>query len=248
MNAYIRIENLTYSYPDGSLALDGIDLSISKKERISIIGPNGAGKSTLILHLNGILRGKGSITIDGLEMDDRNIRQIRRKVGVIFQDPNDQLFCPTVHDDVAFGPLHFGLSAGEIDSIVDDSLREVTMLNAKPRPSHHLSLGEKRRVSIATVLACRPDVLIFDEPAAMLDPKRRRWLIGFMNTCDKTIITATHDLELALLCSDRTILMQRGRIVADGPTRQILSNERLLAENDLEPAFSSLTAAAPLIK
>lgn len=224
----ISIENLSYSYPDGQRALHNISLNIGKGERVAILGSNGAGKSTLLLHLNGILKGSGKIVIDGTLLDNKTISLIRRKVGLIFQDPNDQLFCPTVKEDVAFGPLHFGLKEEEIDEVVAHALDQVDMRHAQNRAAHHLSLGEKKRVSIATVLACSPEILIFDEPAAMLDPKRKRELISFINKSDKTILIATHDPEFARNTSTRCLLMHEGKIVADEPSQEILQNQELL--------------------
>ena len=230
---HIIVENLNYSYPDGQEALSGISLNIAKGERVAVVGPNGAGKSTLLLHLNGILRGQGKVYIDGMEIKDENLNLIRRKVGIIFQDPNDQLFCPTVQDDVAFGPEHFGLSHDEIDRLVDKSLSNVDMKHAAHRAAHHLSLGEKRRVSIAAVLACEPEILIFDEPAAMLDPKRRREMASFIRKSEKTIMIATHDPEFALETTNRCIIMNGGKIVADGKSSEILNDPNLLCRHGL---------------
>lgn len=230
---HIRIENLSYSYPDGQKALSQISLNILKGERVAILGPNGAGKSTLLLHLNGILKGSGEIVVDGIELTNKTISSIRRKVGIIFQDPNDQLFCPTVREDVEFGPLHFGLKKDEIDELVFHSLEQVAMQHTQNRISHHLSLGERKRVSIAAVLACSPDILIFDEPVAMLDPKRKRELISFIKQSDKTIIIATHDPVLALNTCNRCVLMNEGKIVYDGPAEDVLQNQELLLKHGL---------------
>lgn len=235
MKTHVLLKNLSFSYPDGSPALRDINLSIRDGEKVALIGPNGAGKSTLLLHLNGILRGSGTVEIDGTTLSDETVREIRRKVGMIFQDPNDQLFCPTVADDVAYGPMHFGLPGEDLHEIVHDALKEVGMEHLARRAAHHLSLGERRRVTIAAVLACRPDILAMDEPAATLDPKRRRWLIDFINESSKTAIIATHDLDLALRTCGRVVLMNEGKIAADGEIRAILADAGLLTANDLEP-------------
>jgi len=229
----IIIENLSYTYPDGQIALSDVSLSISKGERIAFVGANGAGKSTLLLHLNGILRGPGKILVDGVQLSEKTLPSIRRKVGIIFQDPNDQLFCPTVESDVAFGPEHFGFEHEKIHAIVDESLDKVDMKRAAHRAAHHLSLGERRRVSIAAVLACEPDILVFDEPAAMLDPKRRREMASFIRETDKTVLIATHDPEFALNTTTRCILMDGGKIVADGPSKEIMGNCELLSKHGL---------------
>ena len=233
MTAMVDIQHLSFAYPDGRLALMGVSLAVNEGERVALIGPNGAGKSTLLLHLNGILRGEGRIVIDGLELAKATLPEIRRRVGLIFQDPNDQLFCPTVGDDVAFGPLHFGWPREKIDRVVCDALAAVGMEAAWHRPAHHLSVGERRRVTMAAVLACDPKVLALDEPAAMLDPKRRRWLVDFLCASHHTVLLATHDLDVARATCARTILMHGGRIVADGATETILADAALLASHDL---------------
>lgn len=235
MTGHIRIHNLSFAYPDGTRALEDISLEIARNERIAIVGPNGAGKSTLLMHLNGILRGNGIIEVSGTRLGDDTVRLVRRKVGIVFQDPNDQLFCPTVEEDVAFGPLHFDENRGAIHAIVSQALSRVEMEEAAGRLTHHLSLGERRRVSIAAVMACNPEIVAFDEPSASLDPRRRRELIDILRAADKTVLVATHDLAFALAVCPRCIMMDRGRIVADGETRMILGDHALLARHDLEP-------------
>lgn len=230
---HIIVENLSFKYSDGHTALSDISISIPNGEHISVVGPNGAGKSTLLLHLNGIFKGRGKIIIDGLELSDKTLPDIRRKVGLIFQDPNDQLFCPTVYDDVAFGPLHFNSNSKDIDAIVKKALEQVSMHHAQKRSAHHLSLGERKRVSIAAVLACSPEILVFDEPSSMLDPLCRRELAGFIKQTEKTVIVATHDPAFALATTTRCILLNKGKIVSDGPTDKILGNEELLLKNGL---------------
>jgi len=232
----VSINNLNFMYHDGHVALDNISLDVERGQRLAIIGPNGAGKSTLLLHLNGILQGDGKIDIDGLKISKKTIGEVRKKVGLVFQDPNDQLFCPTVRDDVGYGPLYFDMSKDERESLTKQSLESVEMLDCIDRPSHHLSMGEKRRVSLAAVLACKPEILAMDEPAASLDPKRKKWLVDFIKKNDRTIIIATHDLRLAYNTCDRCVLMNKGKIVADGNISDILSDSQLLLSNDLEPA------------
>ena len=233
MTAIIEIRSLSFSYPDGRRALSEVSLSVGEGERVALIGPNGAGKSTLLLHMNGILRGEGEVKVDGIRLSKETLPEIRRRVGLVFQDPNDQLFCPTVADDVAFGPMHFGLAREELEGIVADSLSAVGMGDAAGRPAHHLSVGERRRVTLAAVLACDPKVLALDEPAAMLDPKRRRWLTEFLAGQGRTVVLATHDLDFALATCPRTVLMHGGRVVADGETRAILADRPLLSSHDL---------------
>lgn len=218
----IEIENLTYTYPDGTRALDAVKLRVNKKERLAVIGSNGAGKSTLLLQLNGILRGTGEIRIQGLDMTDRNLPEIRRMVGLVFQDPEDQLFMPTVREDVAFGPANMGLSKIDVARAVERALAVVGMSNYESRSAHHLSLGERKKISIATVLAMHPQLLVFDEPTSNLDPKSRRELIKLMNALEATKIIATHDLDLVDQTCDRVIWMDKGRIIRDGDREDVL--------------------------
>lgn len=235
MNDYLKIEELSFSYPDGLKAIDAVSISVAQGDRLALVGPNGAGKTTLLLHLNGVLRGEGYIKVGKDEMSDQNLMTIRKRVGLIFQDPNDQLFCPTVEEDVAFGPLHFDRPPDEISQIVIRSLESVDMTETLKRLTHHLSLGERKRISIACVLACDPEILAFDEPSASLDPKHRRALIEFIQKTDKTVLIATHDLDLALKTCNRCIIMNKGRVVADGNIKEIFGNSDLLRQNDLEP-------------
>lgn len=230
---HIEINNLTYRYHDGRVALNDVSLKIDKGERVALIGPNGAGKSTLLLQLNGILRGEGEVMIDDKVLCDENLKEIRRTVGLIFQDPNDQLFCPTVRDDVSYGPRYLNYTKSEIEDITRTALMKVGMEHAIDRPSHHLSQGEKRRITIAAVLACDPEILALDEPAATLDPKRKEWLVNFIGESKHTILLATHDMQFARHTCKRAILMNKGKIVADGDIESILSDKQLLAENDL---------------
>jgi cobalt/nickel transport system ATP-binding protein len=235
----VRLTRLSYSYPDGTKALDGIDLDVASGERIAIVGPSGAGKSTLLLHLNGVLTGIGSLRIMGLNLEQANLQQIRKHVGLLFQDPNDQLFCPTVYEDVAFGPLNLSVPAGEIPLRVEKALLDSGLdRSIRSRSSHHLSLGERRRVSLATVLAMEPAILGMDEPTSNLDPRNRRHLIEVVSSLNATLIIATHDLELVLDVCSRTVLMDRGKIWADGETRSMLANAQLMEAHGLEVPLS----------
>ena len=234
MKKIIEIKGLTYTYPDGRKALSGIDLEVVEGESLGIIGPNGAGKSTLLLHLNGILRGEGEIRICGLPLKRENLRMIRQKVGLVFQDPDHQLFMPTVFDDVAFGPLNMGLSEPQVREVVRRALKAVDMLEAESRSSHHLSFGQRRRVSLATVLSMNPVILALDEPSSNLDPGQRRNLINFLKSQNSTKLIATHDLELVLELCSRVVLVNSGKIVAEGETSEILGNKPLLEEHSLE--------------
>jgi cobalt/nickel transport system ATP-binding protein len=233
-NRVIEITKLNYSYPDGTRALHDISFEVNEGESLGIIGPNGAGKSTLLLHLNGILMNKGSIRVFGTEVKEENLRTIRSRVGLIFQDPDNQLFMPTVFEDVAFGPLNMGLGKDEVKANVKKALDLVDMTGAIHRLSHHLSFGEKKRVSIATVLAMDAEILVLDEPTSNLDPRHRRKLIEFLDRLEVTKIIATHDLDMVLEACQRVILIDQGQIVAEGKTRDILSNEDLLELHGLE--------------
>lgn len=231
----LRVEHVTFSYPDGTSVLRGLDLSIDRGERVAILGPNGAGKTTLLLQLIRILSpDSGSITVDGIELTDDSAREVRRRIGLVFQDPDDQLFMPTVREDVAFGPANFGASGEELESIVDRALSMVGMLAAKPRAPHHLSGGERRRVALATVLAMDPAVLVLDEPSSNLDPAGRRELAQVLDGLDTTLIMVTHDLPYALELCERSVIIDEGRVVADGPTEEILADPGLLSAHRLE--------------
>jgi cobalt transport protein ATP-binding subunit len=228
MPRLIQIEKLTYSYPDGKTALQNIDLLVEAGEKIALVGPNGAGKSTLMLHLNGILTGEGRICINGLELNKQTLGQIRARVGVVFQNPDDQLFSPTVYEDVAFGLIYQGWDPSATATKVEQALAAVHMQGYEQRNPFHLSGGEKKRIAIATVLSMQPDVLVFDEPTAGLDPRARRELIDLLQELPQTMLIATHDLALAEVLTPRTVILNQGRIVADGPTTAILGDEGLL--------------------
>jgi cobalt/nickel transport system ATP-binding protein len=219
----IRARDLRHTYPNGVVALDGVTLDVQTGERVAILGPNGAGKTTLMLHLNGLLKGDVAVT-DGTPL--------RRAVGLVFQDPDDQLFMPTVREDVAFGPLNLKLA--DVERRVADALHAVRMDEHSGRAPHQLSLGQKRRVAIATVLAMDPRVLVLDEPSANLDPRTRRELMELLAELDRTLLIVTHDLPLAGRLCERAVILSAGRIVADGPCLELLADTELLAAHDLE--------------
>jgi cobalt/nickel transport system ATP-binding protein len=230
----IEIENLSFSYPDGNRALRDISLSIAPCEKVALVGPNGAGKSTLILHLNGILSGEGTVRSASLEINKENLGFIRSRVGLVFQSPEDQLFSPTVFEDVAFGPLYQGLPEEQVILLVEQALSTVGMSAYADRISHHLSLGEKKRIAIATVLSMNPEILVLDEPTSGLDPRARRALINLLKELDITMLVSTHDMLFVKESFPRVVVMDSGRIVADGPTEALLSDEALLGAHGLE--------------
>ena len=236
MHHSIELEHLSYTYPDGTTALKDVSLSIEPGEKVALVGPNGAGKSTLILHLNGILSGEGSVRVCSLEVNKENLGRVRSCVGLVFQSPEDQLFSPTVLDDVAFGPLYQGLPPEEIHQRVDEALEAVHMSAYKQRVSHHLSMGEKKRIAIATVLAMRPEVLVLDEPTGGLDPRSRRTLIHLLQELPLTMLASTHDMRMVSEVFPRMIVLDEGRVVADGPTHDLMNNIPLLEAHGLEKA------------
>ncbi len=266
--AAIHVSGLGYRYPDGKEALRGVDLTLCAGESVAVVGPNGAGKSTLLLHLNGLLPGKArgslghahvleavlpdgrlgrtaSVWIDGLEVNDRNAPEVRRRVGLVFQDPDDQLFCNTVIEDVAFGPLNQGLGAAESRQIALECLARVDLAAEADRQPHHLSFGERKRACLAGVLACRPSVLVLDEPTANLDPRGRRRFIELVRGLECTKLIATHDLEMALELCLRTVLLDGGRVVADGPSRMVLGDCGLMEAHGLEQPLSLRLSPRP---
>jgi len=231
----LETKGLCFAYPDGHQALFGCDLRIERGERVALLGPNGAGKTTLILHLNGVLTpGAGSVSVDGLEVRKEHLKQIRSHVGIVFQDPDDQLFMPSVYADVAFGPRNLGMTPADTDARVKAALSAVGMEEFAERPPHHLSFGQRRRVAVATVLAMGPRILILDEPTSNLDPAGRRELAEILRGLDVTMLIVTHDLPYALELCPRSVLMNGGVMVADGPTSEILSDRELMAANRLE--------------
>jgi cobalt/nickel transport system ATP-binding protein len=238
----LLVRNLHFSYPDGRIALRGVSLQIDRCEKVALVGPNGAGKSTLMLHLNGILDGDGHIQVAGLPVIKPNLPVIRAKVGLVFQNPDDQLFSPTVFEDVAFGPLHMGLPEVEVRTRVTEALKQVAMLDYTDRLSHHLSVGEKKRVAIATVLSMEPEILILDEPSAGLDPRARRSLINFLRELPLTMLVSTHDMLMVRELFPRMIIMDEGRIVADGSTEVLMEDEALLEAHGLERPGATLSS------
>jgi cobalt/nickel transport system ATP-binding protein len=231
----IEVQDLCFAYPDGHVALADVSLTVLEGEKVALVGPNGAGKSTLMLQLNGILHpSSGSVRVQGLEVRDGNLPRVRASVGLVFQDPDDQLFSPTVFDDVAFGPIYQRLPPAQVNGRVQQALEAVQMGHMARRVSHHLSTGEKKRIAIATVLAMSPAVLVLDEPSAGLDPRARRGLIRLLRQLPQAMLVATHDLRLVAELLPRTVVMDEGVIVADGPTAQIMADEALLAAHGLE--------------
>jgi len=230
----LQVRDLHFRYPDGHVALRGVSLEVRSGEKVALVGPNGAGKSTLMLHLNGILRGEGQVTVCGLPVEKPNLPRIRALVGMVFQNPDDQLFSPTVFEDVAFGPLHMGLPEAEVRRRVAEALAQVGMEDYADRLSHHLSMGEKKRAAIATVLSMQPEILVLDEPSAGLDPRARRRLIRLLNELPQSMLVSTHDMRLAAECFPRMVVMDEGRVVADGPTAELLTDVALLEAHGLE--------------
>lgn len=231
----LEVTDLSYTYPDGHQALSGVSLALRPGEKVALVGPNGAGKSTLLAHLNGILETQtGQIHVSGLALSRKTAGKVRARVGLVFQAPDDQLFSPTVFDDVAFGPIYQGLSPADVRARVDEALRMVHMEAYVKRVSHHLSVGEKKRIAIATVLSMRPELLVLDEPTAGLDPRARRSLIELLRELPQTMIVASHDLPMVKELLPRTLIMDAGVIAADGPTSAILADAALLAAHGLE--------------
>lgn len=252
MTPALQVHSLRYAYPDGSVALDGVDLTIDSGERVALLGPNGAGKTTLVLHLNGILNGGGGgVRVGGLAVDptDRTgLTEIRRRVGIVFQDPDDQLFMPSVAEDVAFGPANLGLRGAELRDRVDEALAAVGMVEHRDKTPHHLSFGQRRRVAVATVLAMRPQILVLDEPSSNLDPASRRELSQILRRLPVTLLMVTHDLPYALELCTRSVILDAGRLAADGATVDLLVDGGLLARHRLKLpyGFDPKLAAAQL--
>jgi cobalt/nickel transport system ATP-binding protein len=242
----LDVENLAFAYPDGTQALFGVDMRIGQGERVALLGPNGAGKTTLVLHLNGVHATQaGSIRVGGLPVVKEHFKEIRRRVGIVFQDPDDQLFMPTVHDDVAFGPANLGMRGDDLEERVTRALAAVGMEEFADRPPHHLSFGQRRRVAVATVLVMEPEILVLDEPSSNLDPAGRRELADILRSLDITMLMVSHDLPYALELCPRALVLNGGRIVADGTTRDILSDETLMASNRLELPFGFYPGGLP---
>jgi cobalt/nickel transport system ATP-binding protein len=244
----LEVRGLAYAYPDGTQALYGVDFTVGRGERVALLGPNGAGKTTLVLHLNGLLHGGlGAVRVGGLAVDatDRKVlREIRRRVGIVFQDPDDQLFMPTVREDVAFGPANLGVRGAELNRRVELALTRVGMLEVADRPPQHLSFGQRRRVAVATVLAMEPEILVLDEPSSNLDPASRRELAEVLLSLDVTVLMVTHDLPYAAELCPRALIMSGGVVAADGPTLDILGDDELLRAHRLELPFGFNPASA----
>jgi cobalt/nickel transport system ATP-binding protein len=230
----LQVDRLSFAYPDGHVALRDVSLRLGAGEKVALVGPNGAGKSTLLLHLNGILTGQGKVTVAGLELTKANLPRIRASVGLVFQNPEDQLFSPTVLDDVAYGPLHMGLPEADVRSRSLRALDQVGMAGYAERLSYHLSVGEKKRVAVATVLSMDPELLAFDEPTAGLDPRARRTLIRLLDDLPHTMLVSTHDMRMVETLFARTVVMDGGQVVFDGPTDELLADELLLERHGLE--------------
>jgi cobalt/nickel transport system ATP-binding protein len=234
MHHSIEVERLNFSYPDGHQALNDVSLMIQPGEKVALVGPNGAGKSTLLLHLNGILSGTGKVRVCGLEVNKETVGRVRAMVGMVFQSPDDQLFSPRVFDDVAYGPIYLGLSPDVVKERVEQSLAAVAMSGYAQRVSHHLSMGEKKRIAIATVLSMEPEVLILDEPTGGLDPGARRSFINLLHELPLTMLVSSHDMSFVEELFPRMVILDKGRLVADGLTNQLMLDGDLLAAHGLE--------------
>jgi cobalt/nickel transport system ATP-binding protein len=242
----VDVRGVSYAYPGGSPALRGLDLHVHSGERVALLGPNGAGKTTLVLHLNGILTpSSGSVTISGLTVSRHTLPEIRRRVGIVFQDPDDQLFMPTVRDDVAFGPANLGLRGSDLASRVQEAMTAVDVQALADRPPHHLSFGQRRRVAIATVLAMRPEILVLDEPSSNLDPASRRELADILESLDVTVLMVTHDLPYAAQLCERSVILSQGRVVADGATATLLGDAELMNAHRLELPYGFAVPPGP---
>jgi cobalt/nickel transport system ATP-binding protein len=236
----IKVENVSYAYPNGFIALKKVELEITRGEKLAILGPNGAGKSTLLMLLNGLYKPcEGKVTVFGTSTNDENIEKVRRDVGLVFQDPDDQLFSPTLWEDVSYGPRNMRLSEDEVKKRSNEALRAVGLEGYEEKPPHHLSAGEKKKATIATVLAMRPKILALDEPTANLDPKSRHELIHLLHelhdTQQATLVIATHDVNLIPEIAERVCILNGGRVTSDNSARTVFSDQEILAEANLEP-------------
>jgi cobalt/nickel transport system ATP-binding protein len=238
-----ELTGVSHRYPDGTLALDGIDLTVSEGETVALLGPNGAGKSTLLLHLNGVLRPvEGRVRVEGVEIAEDTVRQVRARVGMVFQDPDDQLFMTTLYDDVAFGPLNMGLARDEVDERVHRALHAVGLAEAASRPAQHLSFGQRKRAALATVLSMEPPVLVLDEPTSNLDPRARREMASLLRSLPATKVLATHDMGLAAALCARGVIVDAGRIAADRDMRTLMADAALLEDHGLEGPTATIGA------
>jgi cobalt/nickel transport system ATP-binding protein len=235
LHPILEFSGTRYSYPDGTEALLGVDLQVMPGERIALLGPNGAGKSTLMLHANGVLRASsGDVSFDGVPISDSTVRTVRARVGLVFQDPDDQLFMTTVYDDVAFGPHNLGLGRAAAEERVHEALHAVELADVASKAGQHLSFGQKKRVALATVLSMRPDLLVLDEPTSNLDPRARRHMIELLGGLSATMLVATHDMDLAWALCNRAVVLDEGRVAASGTREQVLTDEALLSRHGLE--------------
>ncbi|MHC5060338.1 MAG: energy-coupling factor ABC transporter ATP-binding protein [Planctomycetota bacterium] len=236
----VEIENFSYNYPDGTNALADINLSIAAGEKVAIIGPNGAGKSTLLLAMSAFVKGTGSVFIDGIEAKSENTKKIRSVLGLVMQNPDEQLFMPTLFDDVAFGPMNMGLDEGEVKKRTADALKTVGLEGKGKKAPHHLSGGQKRSAAIATILSMEPKIITMDEPEASLDPRTRNNLTDLLGSLSQTLIIATCNMDFAAGLCERAVLIDAGRVIADGDARKIMSDADLMQTHGLEvpAAFS----------
>lgn len=242
----IEVKDLSFAHPDGTEALDGVSLHVHEGERVALLGPNGAGKTSLVLHLNGIHRTQqGTVTVGGVPVGTGDLVEIRRRVGLVFQDPDDQLFMPTVRRDVAFGPHNLGLRGADLEHRVAAALEAVDILDLADRPPNHLSFGQRRRAAIAGVLAMDPDILVLDEPTSNLDPTTRRELAHLLLELDRTMLVVTHDLPFALEVCERAVVLDGGRVVGDGPIRDLAADSEFMSKHRLELPYGMVLDRMP---
>ena len=234
MSKAIEIINFSYGYPDGTAALSDITLSIEHGRKVVLIGPNGAGKSTLLLVMAGFIKGTGKVFVDGLEINKKNLKKIRTCLGSCLENPDDQLFMPTLFDDVAFGPLNMGLEPDQVKARIAEALETVGLAGMADKAPHHLSAGQKRAAAIATILAMRPKIITLDEPDGSLDPRHRNNLTKLLSSLSQTLIIATCNMRFAAALADRAILIDDGRVIVDGEAKEIMSDSELMTEHGLE--------------
>jgi len=228
MNVLCEVNNLSYSYPDGTEALKGISFKIYKDQCIAVVGSNGAGKSTLLLNLTGILMPEGEVILLGTRLNKKTVKELRRRIAIVFQNSDDQLFCTTVYDDIAFGPLNYGLNSAGIEMHVNRALKKLRLKGYENRNHNHLSYGEKKRAALATVYSMNPDIYCFDEPTANLDPRGRREISNLIREIESTRIVVTHDLDFVKKTCSRIIVLNNGKKEAEGSVAEILADTELL--------------------